>query len=242
MKKKIIIILTIIIIIILAISGSILYYKNWYNNNLKAVSSEKNGKTIHIEIKPGTRTTEIAKILEENKIIKNANAFKIYLKLNKINNLQAGKYVFDNGKDNVGSVAKKLSNGEVEDTSVKITLVEGKTFKDFAQRISEKTNNSVESIYELLNDEEYINSLIEKYWFITDEIKNEDIYYDLEGYLKPDTYIFENKDVSVKEIFNIILNFTDKFLSKYKEQIENSNFSVHQILSLASIIKKESSK
>ena len=129
----------------------------------------------------------------------------------------------------------------MEDTSVKITLVEGKTFKDFAQRISEKTNNSVESIYELLNDEEYINSLIEKYWFITDEIKNEDIYYDLEGYLKPDTYIFENKDVSVKEIFNIILNFTDKFLSKYKEQIENSNFSVHQILSLASIIEKESS-
>ena len=241
MKKKLIIVLAIIIIIILIISGGVLYYKNWYNNNLKTVNSKENGKNIHIEIKSGTRTTEIAKILEENKIIKNADAFKIYLKLNKINNLQAGKYVFNNGKDDVANIVKKISNGEVEDNSIKITLIEGKTFKDFAQKISENTNNSLESIYDLINDEKYIDSLIEKYWFLTDEIKNEDIYYNLEGYLKPDTYIFENKDVSVKEIFNIILNFTDKFLSKYKEQIENSNFSVHQILSLASIIEKESS-
>ena len=37
-------------------------------------------------------------------------------------------------------------------------------------------------IFDLLKNEEYLNSLIEKYWFITDEIKNEDIYYSLEGY------------------------------------------------------------
>ena len=91
----------------------------------------------------------------------------------------------------------------------------------------------------MLKDERYIDSLIEKYWFLTDDIKNENIYYPLEGYLYPDTYIFENKDVSVKTIFNIILNKTDKVLQKYKNQIEQSGNSIHEILTVASIIELE---
>ena len=134
---------------------------------------------------------------------------------------------------------KKISNGEVEDFSITLTFVEGKTINDYAKLIAEKTNNSLEDVFDLLKNEEYINSLIEKYWFITDEIKNEDIYYSLEGYLKPDTYTFENREVSVEYIFSFILNYTDKLLTPYKEKIENSNLTVHQILTLASVVEKE---
>ena len=243
MKKVLIIALIIVLVMILAIGGTFLYLKNWYEDNLSSVNSVENGKDVKVEIEKGTGSVEIASILEKNKVIKNADAFKIYLKLNKINNLQAGKYVFNNGKDNVKTIVEKIKNGEVEDESITITFVEGKTFNDFAKVISKNTNNSLEDVYNLIKDEEYIDSLIEKYWFITDEIKNEDIYYNLEGYLKPDTYTFENEDVSVKEIFNIILNFTDKFLSKeeIKQAIQSSGLSVHQILTLASVIEKEAS-
>ena len=135
----------------------------------------------------------------------------------------------------------KLTNGDVADYSVTITFIEGKTIKDYAKLISEKTNNTLTDVFDLIKNEEYINSLIDKYWFITDEIKNEDIYYALEGYLKPDTYTFENEDVSVQEIFNQILNYTDKFLSNYRNDIENSRYTVHEILTLASVIEKEAS-
>ena len=49
-----------------------------------------------------------------------------------------------------------------------------------------------------MNDSSYIKSLIEKYWFLTDSILDSNIYYPLEGYLAPDTYHFDNKDVLSK--------------------------------------------
>ena len=64
-----------------------------------------------------------------------------------------------------------------------------------AKEIANITSNTEEDVFDLLENEEYIDSLIDKYWFITDEIKDEDIYYPLEGYLFPDTYAIENKDV-----------------------------------------------
>jgi len=110
-----------------------------------------------------------------------------------------------------------------------------------SKRKSPEIFQKVIDVYELLQDEEYIDSLIEKYWFITDEIKQEDIYYPLEGYLKPDTYIFEDKDVSVKYIFSYVLNYTDKQLDEYKDEIEKSGLTVHQILTIASIVELEGS-
>ena len=108
-----------------------------------------------------------------------------------------------------------------------------------ASKIAENTNNSEEDVYSLLENKEYINALIEKYWFITEEIKNEDIYYPLEGYLFPDTYQFENKDVKVEKIFETLLNQMEKKLNQYKQDIEKSKYSVHEILSAAAIIENE---
>ena len=49
-----------------------------------------------------------------------------------------------------------------------------------------------------------VDELINNYWFITDEIKNKEIYYSLEGYLFPDTYSF-TKDMEIKQIFKRML-------------------------------------
>ena len=242
MKKGLKIFLVVVVILVLAICITFVILKNWYNNNLQSVNPTGKGKEIRVEIEKGIGKAKIAELLEEKKVIKNATTFKVYLKLNKINNLQAGKYIFDNGKEDVKAIVKKLENGDVEDPSITITFIEGKTFFDYAELIAKNTDNKLEDVFDVLHDEEYINSLIEKYWFITDEIKNEDIYYSLEGYLKPDTYTFESKEVSVKNIFNYILNYTDKFLAEYKNDIENSGYSVHEILTLASIIEKEASR
>lgn len=239
MKKflKIFGILILIIIVIAIIAFFVL--KNKYENSLKPINSEANSETIILEIPQGTSTAKIADLLEQNNVIQNATMFKIYIKLNNIGNFQAGKYEFENGKDDVKRVCEKMVNGEVYDESIKLTFVEGKTIKDYAKVIAENTNNTEEEVLELVNSEEYIDSLIQEYWFITDEVKNDDIYYSLEGYILPDTYTFENKDVSVEEIFNVIFNYMDEYLSEYKDKIEESDYSVHEILSLASVVELE---
>lgn len=111
--------------------------------------------------------------------------------------------------------------------------------RGIAKLIKENTSNSEDDVYKKLKDEKYLNSIIEKYWFLTDDIKNSKIYYSLEGYLFPDTYRFNSKDVTVEEIFNKMLDQMEKELNKYKKQIENSKYSVHELITLASITQSE---
>ena len=238
MKSKVVIIIIVLIsilILALGIGGF-----SWYSSSLKPVSSvsvEEN-ETIRIEIKEGMGISKIAELLEESNVIRSANSMKIYAKINNIGALQAGKYDLNNS-ENMPTVLEHLLNGETANDEVKITFIEGKNMRWVAKAIAEKTVNSEKDVFDLLENEEYINSLIEKYWFITDEIKDERIFYPLEGYLLPDTYIFENKEVSVETIFNIILNYTEKFLNGYKDEIEENNLTAHQILTMASLAELE---
>lgn len=205
----------------------------WYNTSLKPLNSSKDG--IRVEIKEGIGVSGIAKLLEENEIIKSALAFKIYCKLNSITNLQAGKYELIPG-DSAIIIAEHIANGDVAPDEVTITFIEGKNINWYAKEIAKKTNNKEQDVYNLLKDEEYINSLIEKYWFLEEIINDDRIYYPLEGYLLPDTYTFENEDVSVKTIFNVILNYMDKYLTTKKEEFK---YTYHQTLTLASMTELE---
>ncbi len=231
-NKKITIGIIIGVILGLIISGII-----WYSSGLNAVKKE-NAETKIIEIQEGTRTEGILELLKKENLIKSKYASAIYIKLNSIKGLQAGTYQLSQDMS-TKDILSKIASGDVYDETVKITFKEGKNMRWIAETIAEKTNNTEEDVYNLLKDKEYINSLIKKYWFLTETITNENIYYPLEGYLYPDTYIFENKDVSIKNIFNIILNNTDKILKKYQTQISQSKISIHQILTMASIIELE---
>ncbi len=237
MSKSIKIILIAIIVIILAIILNIFV---WYTGALKPVAGNRNlgENLIRVEIAGKTGTSSIAELLEEKHVIKSANAMKIYCKINNVNVLQAGKYDLDPAEDMV-TIIEHIINGDVSSDEIKITFVEGKNIRWFANTIAEKTVNTQEDVYELLEDEEYIDSLIEKYWFLTDDIKNKDIYYPLEGYLLPDTYVFENDEVSVQKIFNVILNYTEKYLNNYKEEFEENDLSINEIMTLASITELE---
>lgn len=233
MIKKVVLII-VGLIIVLGI-GSF----SWYLNGMKpVVTSKSSNEVISVEIEEGMGTSSIANLLEKNNVIKSATVMKIYVKLNNITNLKAGKYDFSNTED-LQTIINHIKNGEVTDDSVKITFIEGKNMRWIAKTIADKTENTEDDVFKLLEDKQYINSLIEKYWFITDEVKDERIYYPLEGYLLPDTYVFENKNVSVKSIFSVILNFTEKYLNSYKEEIEKNSLTTHQILTMASMAELE---
>lgn len=231
-KNKVII--AIIIVILLAILIPVI----WYNTSISPVD-KNNKEKISVEIPIGSTTDSIAQILKDNNLIKSKLAFKIYVKLNKVSDFQAGKYELYKTMD-IEELAKTLKTGKLYvENQVAITFIEGKTMNWYANKIAEETNNTKEQVFELLENEEYIDSLIQKYWFLTDEIKNDNIYYPLEGYLFPDTYFFDNKDVKVEEIFEELLNQTEKVLNEYKDEIKNSKYSVHELLTIASIVEAE---
>ena len=236
MRKKGFIILGIIFFMIILICVSSVI---WYQLSLKQPNKDTTQNIqATVEIQAGTSTNEILKTLKKNKVIKSEFASKIYIALHDKKSLQAGKYLFT-GNETLPEVVDILSSGKVMDETVTITFLEGKNMRYIASTIAENTNNTTNDVYKLLENKEYIASLIEKYWFLTDSIQNKSIYYPLEGYLYPDTYSFENKDVQVKTIFEKMLDKMDKVLSKYKNIIGNNQISVHNILTIASIVELE---
>lgn len=229
MKKIIIVIIAILVLAGLTLGA--------YNILMMPVS--KNIEEKEITIPMGSGSTQIAKILKSNNLIKNELAFKIYVKLNKITNFQAGTYYLKESM-NVKEITGMLQTGIMYDPNqITITYLEGKPMWWLVETIANKTNNTEEDVYAILSNEEYIDALIEKYWFLTDEIKNENIYYPLEGYLFPDTYSISNKDAKVEEIFEKMLDRTEEILEEYREKIKENKYTIHELLTLASVIETE---
>ena len=234
-KKSVLKIIFILLLLIIIIGGISIFA--WYELSLKPVEAG-NSQSIIIDIVPGEGTEGIASALKENNLIKDDLVFKIYCKLNEVNNMQAGTYEL-NKNMSVEEIVKKFQAGDVVIKEINVTFQEGKNMRDIAKIISENTNNSYEDVMKVFEDKEYAKGLIEEYWFLTDEILDNNIYYPLEGYLYPDTYTFESVDVSIDDIIKIMLDQTDKVLSEYQIEIKSKGYTVHQFLSLASVVENE---
>ena len=195
-----------------------------------------NEELIDVEIASGTGTNKIGEILKEKNLIHSKYMFLVYVKLYKVNNLKAATYQLNKGM-NLSEVIETLQNGSTYNpNAIKLTFKEGQRITDFAKTIANNTNNDYDSIITMMKDREYISKLIPNYWFLTDVILDNEIYYPLEGYLAPDTYYFENKDVSVDDIINTMLKEMDKKLASYKSSIGND---IHKYMTMASIVELE---
>lgn len=228
-----------ILIILIAIIGiGLISVGAYFNNNLSPVDKGSKEKII-VVIPTGSSTKQIGNILKEANLIKDASFFYLYARIYNINDFQASTYEMSPSMnlEEIIDVIRKGNNYNPD--AVTITFQEGLNMRKVAEIIATKTINTKDDVFNKLKDNSYLDKLIEEYWFITNEIKNSNIYYSLEGYLYPDTYFLDNKEVSVEEIFKIMLDEMGKKLEPYKGKIENSKYSVHQLLTIASITESE---
>lgn len=208
----------------------------YYHVSLKSVESKS--VAINFAVEEGSNYYSIANDLLKNKLIRSKFSYKIYIKLHKPTSIKAGVYQLDRNM-RVEEIVDALSGDIKHDlNSVTITFKEGKNMRYIIDQIVNNTDNTEEDILNTLNDKQYLNKLIDNYWFISEDILNENVYYSLEGYLYPNTYSFK-KNVSVEEIFNVMIDQMDKKLEKYKKVIQNSGYTAHQILTVASILELE---
>lgn len=225
--------LFIIVLIILVIVGFLGLYK------FETSPVSNNTQSVSVTVDKGSNYYTIASMLKEKKLIKSEFFYKIFLKFHKPTDIDTGTYELNQAMS-VAEIVETLSNQDnIKDTSVKLTFREGLNARQMANIIEEKTGISASEFLAKISDANYINSLKEKYWFITDEVLNSQIYYDLEGYLFPDTYIFEKDELTLDNILTKILDNTDKKLTPLKSDIEKSRYSIHDILTLASLTELE---
>lgn len=225
--------LFLLFLIIILISGAL----GTYFYEIGPVSSNDKAKLISIE--KGDNFYNISGKLKKNNLIKSEMFYKIYLKLTRPSGLTVGDYELNETMDTKKIVELLSDSKNQKINTVKITLREGLNIRGIAQVIEEKTDIKSEEFINKAQDRSYIKSIQNNYWFLTDDIFNEKIYYPLEGYLFPDTYEFEKKDLNSEKIIKKILDNTEKKFNKYKEQFTNNEMSIHQIITLASLVEQE---
>lgn len=230
MKKKI------IIGVIVGFTLLLIGFTSYYFYSLTPVDKKNNTEVI-FEIPAGSSKVDIAKNLKNKGLVKSDKMLLIYLFFNNDLSLQAGNYSL-NRSMSVKEILLKLNKGDIKLETVSVSLIEGKRLKEYVKIISQNFGYTEEEILKEINSKNFLQRMIDKYWFLTDEVLNGNIYYGLEGYIFPDTYEFMG-DSSIEEIFIRLLDYTQKKLEPLKEEITKSEYTVHEILSMASIIELE---
>ena len=199
---------------------------------------KNNDNIIEFTVEQGSSKNSIADSLEKAGLIKNALFFKIYIKLNLSKELYAGTYNLTKSMS-VNEIIDILnSNKSLENESITVTFIEGKRLTDYAKKISDTFDYSYDEVIDYIDSEEFVNKMISDNWFITDVILDDKIYHSLEGYLFPDTYNF-NKSASLETIVTKLITTMGQKLEVYKEEFEVSDYTIHELLTLASIVELE---
>ena len=232
--KKIRILALILGFVGITLIGTFIYYQ--YSVSPIDKSSNAN---IEVVIPDGMSTSNIAITLKDKGLIRSELFFKIYLKLNNVGSLKASTYLLTKSMS-LSEIVNTLVEGSVNKDVVRLTFKEGETISDYANLIASNTNITSEEFIDATRDETLLNSLINDYWFLTDSILNEEIYYPLEGYLFPDTYEFSKNNLTSETIVRTLLDEEEEKLTLYKEKLENSD--IHSIITLASIAELEGVK
>lgn len=229
-KKRLILTLLILLFIIIFIFLGVFFSK--------FASVDRNDKTlVEFVVNKGESGYNVFDRLQNEGYIKSSFALKLYSKIKGGISLTEGVKSISKSM-NVIEIYNALENGKGSKNQVKFTFKEGRNVRQLISDITSITSITEEEILDTLSDKEFLNELINEYWFLTDEILNSDIYYSLEGYLYPNTYMIY-KDSSFKSVVYKMLDEMNNKLTPLKSKIENSNYTVHELLTLASIVEQE---
>ena len=198
-------------LILLILTGIIFY---GYTNIYQPFSKESDLKIFNIE--KGTSVKEIARNLENEKLIKSANFFLVYSLLTNNKNMQAGEYLLS-PQMNIPQIIEIIVGGKINEE--KITIIEGWDLDDIAKYLEEKGISTKAEFFKITGDPRSKDSL--------------------EGYIFPDTYNITSRDTAETIVQKALLNFEIKINTELKEEIERQGKTITDIIIMASVIEKE---
>ena len=192
-----------------------------------SAESAEEERSIHVKIREGLSTAEIAERLAEKGIIDSSLKFRFVARLRGYDDkLRPGSYTFaPNMSDD--EVFAKLLTGEKR--LVQFTVPEGFGVKEIANRLYS---------LDLVDKEEFLKAATDfaPYEYMR---KHKNVFYASEGFLFPDTYTVEN-DVEIEEILSLMANtFDEKLTVAMRAQAAKMDLSIYDLITLASLVERE---
>ena len=238
--KRIITIVVTALVVGLLIIG-VAFYQYW-NSGMKAVN-QNSKKTVVVSVPAGSSIKGIGSILESKGVIKSGFVFSYYAKMHDKTNFQAGYYTLSQNMD-VKKIVSQMEKGASDDPRgtpvAKLLIREGETIDQIASGIQKNTPYTKKQFLALMKNKDFYDKMAKKYpkLFDSEADSLSQVKYYFEGYLFPATYnIYEGE--SLKELVSDIIKNTDLQMQKYYKPIAQQNLTVHEVLTLASLVEKE---
>ena len=242
---KSIILIVSIIVISLGLAFSIIYA----GADFTGIGFGREGNA-SINIEQGTSAAQIAEQLKESGAVKIPFLFRTYCKLKGYDS--QFKYGFYHFSKEAGydSIAQMLINEGAKAETVKITIPEGTGINDFTKNVDgEKvTIPGITTILEkngLCTREDFLTAM-ENVKFDSRLLKNVNVgkvYYELEGYLFPETYEFfklDSKQSAELAVERMIDETEKRITEEMYNKADKLGMNMNEILTLASIVQMES--
>jgi UPF0755 protein len=187
------------------------------------------GDPVEFIVEPGEATADIATRLRSEHLIRQPALFTLLSRLRGLDDtIQAGRYVLSPTMT-MSEILIALQSSKVEE--IQFTVPEGLRLEEIAAIVGRTGVVSADAFLRITRD----GSSFRSQYFLLNDLPNGA---SLEGYLFPDTYRIA-KDASAEQIVATML---DRFVEQYgtiERDIRVPNTSVHQIVTMASIIQRE---
>ncbi len=182
-----------------------------YGLSLLQAPEPNNRQLERFVVKKGEGVATISSRLKEKGFIKSDLLFKIYYRLNSDKyQIQAGSFELSPAMD-VAAILEILGEGADD---LWITLPEGMRREEIAQSLQQYSLTAYDA------DE-----------FLTQTVA-------LEGKLFPDTYLVP-KEITTQALVLLMNNTFEKRIEPFREEIEDSKYTLNEILTMASLLERE---
>ncbi len=177
-----------------------------------------------VVVEPGANLTKIAQMLEEKKLVISPLKFRLVARLYGLDKgIKAGEYALNSDLTPM-QIIDIMTKGRV--ILYRLTIPEGFSLKQIAAAVEKAGFGQAEDFLEIAHDPDLLTQL---------KIDADSA----EGYLFPDTYMFAKSATITKIIETMVGHFHQQFGQPWQDRAKELGFSVHEIVTLASIIEKE---
>ena len=198
---------------------------------------------VSFEIEQGASVKEVSKALEKEGIIRNSKLFNFYLKFKNVSGFKSGLYHVSKSMTLDEIIAELSGQGKDKDqNATKVLIREGEQLTEIAKEVEKSTKYSAEDFMAKVQDEDFLRYLVQKFpKLLTQSYNGYQVKYVLEGYLFPATYDM-NDSKTLQMLITEMVAKTDEVMSKYYDKILASDYTLQEIMAMASLIEKEGSK
>lgn len=209
-------------------------YSQGYNfmRNDSYAAKVDDARTVTVEIPREATVDDIGILLQKAKLIEDTWEFKLKAKLSGADDdIKFGIYYIQEGAT-IEDIIKVLRAGDQSDV-VPIHVAAGDTIDEIAEQLEENGICSVNSFKRAVNMTSYDLEFVR----VLEGAENRR--YTLEGYMMPGTYNIL-KDSSATGVVEVFLEgFLEQYSASLKQLVEESGYTLDQIVTLASIVEAE---